>query len=496
VDTTSERTRLRDLLAVDYGWTPRQREVLDLITRGRSNQEIAHTLGISLDGAKWHMREILSKLNVDTREEAAEYWRRHNGFAPRFARLFRSVTGASVGKWLAGALVGGALVGMVAAALALALNGDDDSAAGDPEPTSAVETSTPTETISPTSSPTAAATTPRAITGLFDAPGDTSPDVVRSLPPATSPFPAWDGRSTVIYDTLTNEVIDLGPGTNVSWSPNGTRAAWVSGDGPNVLYEGGVAKVIRLRDRAQEELGPARLAQFTDDQHVLLAKPESNDAVLVDLVTGERSESSLPRFPAETTEPFHLTVAEFTGPPLERGGNASAVWELRETATDRPVLRFTAFQARLAERGTLLVATVPVDRLSNLFLVDINTGQADYIATARISSPNWPLSASKRWVVWTDGYCDEEPGQVRLYDRKSGEVIALDDGLDPGEAYNNRWMELTRNDLLQVGTFNGGTLLDPKTLEYKAVIPGTHVSWSPDFRYGAQGQFGGHGGLC
>ena len=61
---------MNERLATDYGWTPRQREVLDLIADGKSNQQLADTLGISLDGAKWHMREILSKLDVDTREEA------------------------------------------------------------------------------------------------------------------------------------------------------------------------------------------------------------------------------------------------------------------------------------------------------------------------------------------------------------------------------------------------------------------------------------------
>ncbi|MEX0782910.1 MAG: helix-turn-helix transcriptional regulator [Dehalococcoidia bacterium] len=146
--------RIEALLDQRFEWTPRQREVLDLIARSHSNQEIADSLGVSLDGAKWHMREILSKLNVDTREEAAEYWRRHNGIAPRFARLLRSVAGAGAGKWVAAGLVGVAVVGMAAVALALALNGGhDDPAASDTEPTL-----TATTAISTTSAPTAAGT--------------------------------------------------------------------------------------------------------------------------------------------------------------------------------------------------------------------------------------------------------------------------------------------------------------------------------------------------
>jgi len=51
--------------------TPRQRQVLDLIAKGYTNPQIADTLGVSIDGAKWHVREILSKLGVDSREELA-----------------------------------------------------------------------------------------------------------------------------------------------------------------------------------------------------------------------------------------------------------------------------------------------------------------------------------------------------------------------------------------------------------------------------------------
>ena len=56
--------------------TGRQREVLALIARGYTNPQIADALGVTIDGAKWHVREIMSKLGVDSREEAAEWWRR------------------------------------------------------------------------------------------------------------------------------------------------------------------------------------------------------------------------------------------------------------------------------------------------------------------------------------------------------------------------------------------------------------------------------------
>jgi DNA-binding CsgD family transcriptional regulator/plastocyanin len=51
--------------------TPREREVFGLLRLGLTNEEIAARLGISLDGAKYHVSQILSKLGVATREEAA-----------------------------------------------------------------------------------------------------------------------------------------------------------------------------------------------------------------------------------------------------------------------------------------------------------------------------------------------------------------------------------------------------------------------------------------
>ncbi len=53
--------------------TPREWEVLALLREGLSDQAIAGRLGISLDGAKYHVREILSKLGVASRLEAATW---------------------------------------------------------------------------------------------------------------------------------------------------------------------------------------------------------------------------------------------------------------------------------------------------------------------------------------------------------------------------------------------------------------------------------------
>jgi DNA-binding CsgD family transcriptional regulator len=51
--------------------TPREQQVLNLIREGLTNEQIAVRLGISFSGARYHVAEILSKLGVSNRQDAA-----------------------------------------------------------------------------------------------------------------------------------------------------------------------------------------------------------------------------------------------------------------------------------------------------------------------------------------------------------------------------------------------------------------------------------------
>lgn len=53
--------------------SPREMEILEQVTRGMSNKEIAYRLGISHQTVKNHMTSILRKLRVDDRTQAAVY---------------------------------------------------------------------------------------------------------------------------------------------------------------------------------------------------------------------------------------------------------------------------------------------------------------------------------------------------------------------------------------------------------------------------------------
>lgn len=72
--------------------TPRQWQVLALLREGLSNEQIALCLGISIDGVKFHVSEILSKLGVGSRNEAARWDGEQRQLAPsaRLAGLGRS----------------------------------------------------------------------------------------------------------------------------------------------------------------------------------------------------------------------------------------------------------------------------------------------------------------------------------------------------------------------------------------------------------------------
>ncbi len=138
--------------------TDRQREVLALVARGKTNPEIASALGITLETVKYHVTEILTRLNVSTREEAAAAWNAERTVGARLRALVPSFGGHA-----AMAAGGVALVVLVAFAVLLVLRTGDD---GSPSPTNPPENETPsattTVTATTTASPSATAPAPSA----------------------------------------------------------------------------------------------------------------------------------------------------------------------------------------------------------------------------------------------------------------------------------------------------------------------------------------------
>lgn len=121
-----------------HGLTPRQQTVLELMAEGRTNAEIAEQLGLTLDGAKWHVSEILSRLNLASREEAIAWWRQYQAWPARISRRLALL--AMPGAWKIAAASGGAVAATAAVAVAIvAFQPGGDLAAKDAYPACAVE---------------------------------------------------------------------------------------------------------------------------------------------------------------------------------------------------------------------------------------------------------------------------------------------------------------------------------------------------------------------
>ena len=63
--------------AADEGLSAREREVLQCLAAGDSNKVIARTLDISPHTVKRHVANILDKLALSSRGQAAAWWRDH-----------------------------------------------------------------------------------------------------------------------------------------------------------------------------------------------------------------------------------------------------------------------------------------------------------------------------------------------------------------------------------------------------------------------------------
>ena len=198
--------------------TPREQEVLALLREGLTNPQIAERLSITLDGAKYHVSEILSKLGVSSREEAARWapperpW-----WATAAVPLAWPWRRANV-SWLATGAAGITAV-LLVVGVGLLVWGlvRTDSSAGADVPAGAtvsVSPTTPLATLTPTTEPTAA-------------PPTRSPTAT-ALPPAPTQPPAPTADTRVpIRDLPTADQIQLGEDGKYFIADRGDGCTWV-----------------------------------------------------------------------------------------------------------------------------------------------------------------------------------------------------------------------------------------------------------------------------
>jgi DNA-binding CsgD family transcriptional regulator len=79
--------------------TPREWEVLALLREGGSNEEIAQALGVTLATARFHVSEIIGKLGVANRHEAAAWQPEPTSSRPAWTRALVPFAAVSQIKW-------------------------------------------------------------------------------------------------------------------------------------------------------------------------------------------------------------------------------------------------------------------------------------------------------------------------------------------------------------------------------------------------------------
>ena len=223
--------------------TPAEWRVLDALREGGTNAEIAERLGLSLDTVKYHISNMLAKLELRDRRALAS-WRPEERRG-RLGALFtvpaflwsvaRPIAWVGAGTAaVAGVVVGVvAVVALVAVVLVTADRDADPPLAVAPQPTQTSTplpqpSPTPTATPSPTPTPTAATPTPTPV----PSPSPTSTPTPTATPSPTPkpveailPLPTWeelgirevDAAEAFAAAGLTH--VRYGAGEEVPWDP-------------------------------------------------------------------------------------------------------------------------------------------------------------------------------------------------------------------------------------------------------------------------------------
>jgi hypothetical protein len=381
-------------------------------------------------------------------------------------------------------------------AIALAACGDGEPNRPDVTGVGQTRLSSPAA-ASPTAAATAVSTEEPAVhvTGLFEEPRELAVPEKVALRDSPNRH-IWDGESTMLYDTLTGVATNLGPGTVGNFSPDGSKMAWVA------IRDGtrgeGEAWMIEIASGERRMLGVGRLAQFVDDRHAGITR--GNNTEIINVETGEREMvEGIPNrgdpYTEMTPDGYALRQQYASEYPYP-----ASKWSLTDPRSNRLLLKFDAFRAVPAGHGALAVAT-PLNYIgepdasghrsgtTNVFLVDIASGEATFIATAPWARLNWPLAANDSYVAWTGDFCADKQGLTTLYERDSRRLLELEASL---------WLQgIAEKNVLVAGAFGPKEIIDLEQLTYRFSLAGAgDTTGTADARYVSAGRYGGHGGLC
>ncbi|MPZ49585.1 MAG: hypothetical protein GEU75_09860 [Dehalococcoidia bacterium] len=209
--------------------TPREWQVLELIREGLKNDEIGARLGISENGVKYHVSEILSKLGVRNRVEAAAWQREPVGPSRRRWSawgLFAWPLRAPLANLAGGALVVGSVVIIAAMALGVFVSNERREAALAPGALGKlayIQNGDLWLMALPDGTPLQITTGGQASSPLWSADGDWLAFSEGEAPNAEYWLMRSDGSGKRRLDD------------RVIWSPKGNRAAYIAANGDIVV---------------------------------------------------------------------------------------------------------------------------------------------------------------------------------------------------------------------------------------------------------------------
>ena len=114
-----DATSFAEAFRLEHTLNERQRDVIGLVAQGKTNPEIAAHFDMTLNGAKWNVSEVLTKLGFSAREEIAAYYRWRQQPSRRLLAKVRAIAGLPLAKW---AVAGSALVAVGAGIIVVALS--------------------------------------------------------------------------------------------------------------------------------------------------------------------------------------------------------------------------------------------------------------------------------------------------------------------------------------------------------------------------------------
>jgi len=387
-----------------------------------------------------------------------------------------------------------------------------------PSPTAVQPLATGTQTQPPSSTPSPTVAASRAITGLF-----TNPQPLEATPRTIiieTTLPPWDGESVVFHNTLDGRKWDVGPGQGAIVSDDGIWGAWLYGDAArDSSYAGRIAAINLETGAVQWFAYTAFQLRAFDETGRLWFVSEQGDgrSSVLDLASGTVGTQAGPTFTtAPRVLPYRLYINGEEALSAAEGAWYPATYlgtepdPRRATVVDARsgtvLYHFEAYQASPVDSATFLLATVPGETgESNIFLVDVETGTATFIATSIAGLKTWPLTASERYVLWMDGFCrGEPPWPVYLYHRQSGHIEML----DLSGSGDLGWSQVVLNPtgggpgFVTVGTlwspwmaFDLDSIRSPVRLPDEA--HGQSGWWSRNYEWAIYDPFmGGHGSTC